>query len=101
MTGLTFSREIGGAVAGGLTPIIALALVEWTGGRSRAVALFALLVCLVIGVPAVLFGPETRGRSLLAPTRAELEASTGLFEEAPRSAERKPGGAAATAERAV
>ncbi|MCX5141593.1 MFS transporter [Streptomyces sp. NBC_00338] len=90
MTGLTFSREVGGALAGGLTPIIALSLVEWTGGSSWAVALFAVLACVVIGLPAVLLGPETRGRSLLAPTRAELEASTGLFEEAPRSAEADP-----------
>ncbi|MEV0056336.1 MFS transporter [Saccharopolyspora shandongensis] len=79
MTGLTFSREIGGAIAGGLTPIIALTLVEWAGGRSWAVSLFAVLACLVIGLPAVWFGPETRGRSLLASTRADLEASTGSF----------------------
>ncbi|GAA5154350.1 MFS transporter [Amycolatopsis dongchuanensis] len=79
LTGMTFSREIGGALAGGLTPIIAIALVEWTGGRSWAVALFAVLACALLGLPAVLSGPETLGRSLHAPTKRELEASTGTF----------------------
>lgn len=81
LTGMTFSREIGGAIAGGLTPIIALALVQWAGGSSWAVALFALLVCALIGLPAVLFGPETLGRSLYAPTKAALEKSTGSFSD--------------------
>ncbi|GLY70840.1 MFS transporter [Amycolatopsis taiwanensis] len=79
LTGLTFSREIGGAVAGGLTPIIAISLVEATGGKSWAVALFAVLACALLGLPAMLFGPETLGRSLLAPTKQELDASTGTF----------------------
>ncbi|MEU5849702.1 MFS transporter [Saccharopolyspora shandongensis] len=81
LTGMTFSREIGGAVAGGLTPIIAISLVEVTGGKSWAVALFAVLACALLGLPAMLFGPETRGRCLLAPTQQELEASTGTFTE--------------------
>jgi hypothetical protein len=35
----------------------------------------------LIGLPAVVFGPETLGRSLYAPTKETLEKSTGSFSD--------------------
>jgi len=77
-TGLAFSREVAGALSGGLTPIIAVALVVAASGRSWLVALFVVITC-VIGAVATVLGPETRGRSLTAKTVGELRASTGRF----------------------
>ncbi|MGW6157824.1 MFS transporter [Streptomyces sp. NPDC055144] len=77
-TGLALYREMAGAVTGGLTPLIAVALVAAAGGRSWGVALFVVGSCVVGGV-AVALGPETRGRDLAATTIAELRASTGTY----------------------
>ena len=77
-TGLAFSREVAGALSGGLTPIIAVALVVAASGRSWLVALFVVITC-VIGAVATVLGPETRGRSLTATTVGGLRASTGRF----------------------
>jgi MHS family shikimate/dehydroshikimate transporter-like MFS transporter len=77
-TGLAFSREVAGALSGGLTPIIAVALVAAAGGSSWLVALFVVVTCVIGGV-ATLLGPETRGRSLTAVTVAGLQDSTGRF----------------------
>jgi len=79
-TGLAFSREVAGALSGGLTPIIAVALVVAASGRSWLVALFVVIAC-VIGAVATVLGPETRGRSLTATTVGELRASTGRFSD--------------------
>lgn len=75
-TGLAFSREVAGAISGGLTPIIAVALVAAASGSSWLVALFVVASCL-IGFVATALGPETRGRSLTATTVADLRASPG------------------------
>jgi len=77
-TGLAFSREVAGAISGGLTPLIAVALVAAASGASWLVALFVIAAC-AIGFVAVVLGPETRGRSLEALTVPELTASTGSF----------------------
>ncbi|RFC75063.1 MFS transporter [Streptomyces sp. AcE210] len=77
-TGLALYREIAGAVTGGLTPLIAVALVAATGGSSWGVSLFVIAAC-VIGAVAVGLGPETRGRDLAATTVPELRSSTGSF----------------------
>ena len=74
-TGLAFSREIAGALSGGLTPLIAVALVAAASGASWLVALFVIAAC-AVGFAATALGPETRGRSLEALTPAELAAST-------------------------
>ncbi|MFF4752146.1 MFS transporter [Streptomyces sp. NPDC002514] len=77
-TGLALYREIAGAVTGGLTPLIAVALVAAAGGRSWGVSLFVIGAC-AIGALAVGLGPETRGRDLSVTTVAELSASTGTY----------------------
>ncbi|MEB4614809.1 MFS transporter [Leucobacter sp. M11] len=77
-TGLAFSREVAGAISGGFTPLIAVALVAAAGGQSWLVALFMVVAC-AIGFVATLLGPETRGRSLSVSTPEALRASTGSF----------------------
>ncbi|WP_281155367.1 MFS transporter [Streptomyces sp. HYC2] len=77
-TGLALYREVAGAVAGGLTPLIAIALVAAAGDRSWGVALFVIGSC-VVGGASVALGPETRGRDLAATTVTELRASTGTY----------------------
>ncbi|MEV4124105.1 MFS transporter [Nocardia sp. NPDC049707] len=77
-TGLAFSREVAGALSGGLTPLIAVALVSAASGQSWLVAAFVLATC-VFGFIVTLVGPETRGRNLRAMTVRELEQSTGTF----------------------
>ncbi|WP_327673105.1 MULTISPECIES: MFS transporter [unclassified Streptomyces] len=77
-SGLSLYREVAGAVTGGLTPLIAVALVAAAGGRSWGLALFVVAAC-VVGSAAVALGPETRGRDLAATTVSELRASTGTF----------------------
>jgi MFS family permease len=78
LTGLAFSREVAGALTAGTTPLIAVALVAASGGRSWPVALFIVIAC-VIGVVAVALHGETRGRDLRAASVAELRGSTGSF----------------------
>jgi MFS family permease len=77
-TGLAFSREVASALTGGLTPLIAVALVVAASGSSWLVSLFVIVAC-GIGFVATLVGPETRGRSLRATTVAELKQSSGSF----------------------
>lgn len=75
-TGLAFSREVAGAISGGFTPLIAVALVATAGGSSWLVAIFIVAAC-VIGAIATILGPETRGRSLRVSGVEELRDSTG------------------------
>ncbi|WP_371864657.1 hypothetical protein [Streptomyces antimycoticus] len=66
-------REVAGAVTGGLTPLIAVALVAATGGRSRGVALFVIASC-VIGGLAVELGP--RPAAATSPPRPSTPSGT-------------------------
>lgn len=79
-TGLAFSRELAAAISAGTTPLIAVALVIAAGGSTWLVSIFIILAC-AIGIVAVMWGGETRGRSMTATTVAELKASTGAFED--------------------
>jgi MHS family shikimate/dehydroshikimate transporter-like MFS transporter len=65
VTGVTFAREVSGALTAGTTPLIAVALVAAAEGASWLVAVFVVVASLV-GAAAVLLGPETRGRDLVA-----------------------------------
>lgn len=79
-TGLAFSREVAGAISGGFTPLIAVALVAAAGGSSWLVAIFIIGAC-IIGAVATILGPETRGRSLRVTDVGELRASTGSMRD--------------------
>jgi MHS family shikimate/dehydroshikimate transporter-like MFS transporter len=81
VTGVSFSREIGGALSGGFVPLIAVALVAAAGGASWPVAVFMIVGMAFIGLPAILLSKETRGRRLSAVTTQELVESTGSFAE--------------------
>ncbi|WP_348788861.1 MFS transporter [Leifsonia sp. NPDC080035] len=65
-TGVTFSREITGALVGGTLPFVAAALTGAAGGQFWLVALYCL-VLMVLAAIGMFFLPETRG--LVAGTR--------------------------------
>lgn len=46
-TGLVFSREVSGAVVGGLTPLIASSLVLWSGGSTWPVSVYMIVTVLI------------------------------------------------------
>ena len=60
-TGLVFARETTGAIVGGLTPLIATALVAWSGGRPWPVALY-MIVTVLIPLIAVYLADEPSPR---------------------------------------
>ncbi len=79
-TGLVFSREISGAVVGGLTPLIATSLVLWSGGKTWPVSVYMIVTALAALAGAYLAkdiveanqrGPMTRtGHSAELPESA-------------------------------
>jgi MFS family permease len=46
-TGLVFARETTGSIVGGFTPLIATALVAWSGGHPWPVALYMIVTVLI------------------------------------------------------
>ncbi len=75
-TGVTFTREIPGAIIGGTLPFIATALTLAAGGGSWMVALY----CAILGLAAaagMYFLPETRGT---VPVPAEMESTSARSE---------------------
>jgi MFS transporter, MHS family, shikimate and dehydroshikimate transport protein len=46
-TGLVFARETTGAIVGGLTPLVATALVAWTGGQPWPVMLYMIVTVII------------------------------------------------------
>ncbi len=79
VTGLSFARELAGALTAGTTPLIAVALVAATGGLSWSVSMLIIVAC-VIGIVTITIGGETRGRNLRTINVSDLKASTGSFE---------------------
>ena len=57
-TGASLGFQVGAALAGGLSPLIAASLVAWGGGATWLVSLF-LIVCALITGTAALAAPET------------------------------------------
>ncbi|AQA03768.1 hypothetical protein BVC93_16545 [Mycobacterium sp. MS1601] len=66
-SGAALGNSIGGSLAGGLTPIVSLTLLEVTGTVWAVAALLCGLA--LITVLAIVLGPETRGRVLSEPLR--------------------------------
>lgn len=64
-TGVTFSREIPGAVVGGTLPFVATALTIAAGGASWLVALYCVVLALLAALGMFLL-PETRGAATAA-----------------------------------
>ncbi|TCP56658.1 nitrate/nitrite transporter NarK [Tamaricihabitans halophyticus] len=69
-TGVTFSREITGALVGGTLPFVAAALTEAAGGDYWLVALYCL-VLMVLAAVGMFFLPETR-RLVTSPVPAGI-----------------------------
>jgi MFS family permease len=65
-TGASLGYQLSAALGGGLTPLIATALVKWAGGSYWPAPAWLAFLALV-SLCAALFAPETRDRSLAAP----------------------------------
>lgn len=89
-TGLAFSRELAGATAGGLTPMIAVALVTAVDDATWLLSLYVIAAC-GIGALAVFLGPETRGRKLDALSVDELRSAPRSTQEAARRQDYRSG----------
>lgn len=63
VSGISMSRELSAVLAGGLAPVLSSLLLVWSGGRYASVAVY-MIVAALITVVALMYGPETRGRSL-------------------------------------
>jgi MFS family permease len=70
LAGFAFAREIGSVLAGGFLPLIATALVAWSGHWWPVTVYLGVLTLLTL--IALAFGPETRRRDLESTERAPL-----------------------------
>lgn len=62
-SGASLGFQIGAAISGGLTPVVAASLMAWSGGATWPVSLF-LIFCAAITAIATLIAPETAGKEL-------------------------------------
>jgi MHS family shikimate/dehydroshikimate transporter-like MFS transporter len=62
-SGASLGFQVGAALSGGLTPLIAASLMAWRGGATWPVSLY-LIACACITLTAVVNAPETSGRGL-------------------------------------
>ena len=62
-TGFALAREVTAPIAGGLAPIIAVALLSAGAGSPHLVGWYVVVLAVITAV-SVLFGPETRGVSM-------------------------------------
>lgn len=71
-SGASFGYQLAAALGGGLAPIIATALLKWTGGQSWSIAIYLIFLA-VLGLAAVYFSSETF-RADIADTPAAIQA---------------------------
>ena len=57
-SGASLGFQIGAALSGGLTPLIAAALMAWSGGATWPISVY-LIACACITLTATIFAPET------------------------------------------
>lgn len=62
-SGASLGFQIGAAISGGLTPVVAASLMAWSGGATWPVSLF-LILCAAITAFATFVAPETAGKDL-------------------------------------
>lgn len=67
-TKMAFAKELGSILSGGTAPLIASALLSWTGHWWPIALYFAVMAG--IGLVTTFFAPETRGRDLNLPEDA-------------------------------
>ncbi|HVX78054.1 MAG TPA: MFS transporter, partial [Bradyrhizobium sp.] len=63
-SGASLGFQVGAALSGGLTPVIATALVAWSGGATWAVSLY-LILCAGITLTAAIAAPETAQKAII------------------------------------
>lgn len=62
-SGASLGFQVGAAISGGLTPLIAAALMAWSGGATWPVSLL-LIGCAAITATATMFAPEMANKEL-------------------------------------
>lgn len=62
-SGASLGFQIGAAISGGLTPVVAASLMAWSGGATWPVSLFLVFTALVTAI-ATWVAPETAGKEL-------------------------------------
>jgi MHS family shikimate/dehydroshikimate transporter-like MFS transporter len=62
-SGASLGFQVGAALSGGLTPLIAASLLAWSGGASWPVSLY-LIACAMITTTATYFAPEMANKEL-------------------------------------
>ncbi|MGY4429007.1 Kef-type K+ transport system membrane component KefB [Bradyrhizobium sp. F1.13.1] len=62
-SGASLGFQVGAAISGGLTPLIAAALMGWSGGATWPVSLL-LIGCAAITATATTFAPEMANKEL-------------------------------------
>jgi MHS family metabolite:H+ symporter-like MFS transporter len=67
-TKMAFAKELGSILSGGTAPLVAAALLSWTGHWWPIALYFAVMAG--IGLVTTFFAPETRGRDLNLPEDA-------------------------------
>ncbi|MHC2281110.1 MHS family shikimate/dehydroshikimate transporter-like MFS transporter [Bradyrhizobium diazoefficiens] len=68
-SGASLGFQVGAALSGGLTPLIAASLMAWSGGATWPVSLL-LIACAAITATATTFAPEMANKELMIPRRA-------------------------------
>lgn len=62
-SGASLGFQIGAALSGGLTPVIAASLMAWSGGATWPISVY-LIACACITLVATISAPETAGKEL-------------------------------------
>jgi MHS family shikimate/dehydroshikimate transporter-like MFS transporter len=62
-SGASLGFQIGAALSGGLTPVIAASLMAWSGGATWSISLY-LIACACITLAATIAAPETSRKEL-------------------------------------
>lgn len=62
-SGASLGFQVGAALSGGLTPLIAASLMAWAGGKTWPVSVF-LIVCAMITATATYAAPEMANKEL-------------------------------------
>jgi MFS transporter, MHS family, shikimate and dehydroshikimate transport protein len=62
-SGASLGFQVGAALSGGLTPVIAASLLAWSGGATWSISVY-LILCACITLTATIAAPETAGEEL-------------------------------------
>ena len=62
-SGISLGFQIGAAIGGGLTPLVAAAVVGWSGGATWPISVFLILLGSITTI-AVMSTRETSGKSI-------------------------------------